>query len=101
MLSRKFLIFTLFVIFFTYSLALGQIPLDPRLLTKFLDPLPLPGVMQPATPGGTYYEVGMWQINQQLHSQLPLTKLWGYGPDSASATYPGATLEAVKGMPIQ
>jgi FtsP/CotA-like multicopper oxidase with cupredoxin domain len=79
----------------------AQIPLDPRTLTKYVDPLPIPGVMQPTTPGGTYYEVGMWQIGQQLHSQFLPTTLWAYGLTQATATYPGATFETKKGVPIQ
>ena len=63
------------VIFFTISVTLvfGQVKLDPSTLTKFMDPLPIPGVMQPVEEGGTYYEVGAWQKTQQLHSQLPPT----------------------------
>jgi len=79
--------------------ALGQVPLNPLTLTKFIDPLPKPGVMPEVAPG--YYEVGMWEIQQQLHSQLPPTTVWGYGPTQATATFPGATLEATRGNPIQ
>ena len=83
------------------ELVFAQVPLDPRTLMKFKDPLPAPGVMQPTTPGGTYYEVGVWQIGQKLHSQLQPTILWGYGPTQATATYPGATFDVTRGVPIQ
>src|SRR5688500_9115512 len=41
-----------------------------------------------------YYEIGVWQIQQQLHSQLPPTTLYGYGTSQATASYPGATIVA-------
>ena len=72
--------------------------LDPQSLTKFIDPLPVPGAMPMAGPN--YYEIGVWQIQQQLHSQLPPTTLYGYGTSQATASYPGATIVAQKGVPI-
>jgi spore coat protein A len=72
--------------------------LDPMTLTKYIDPLPVPGAMPMAGPD--YYEIGVWQIQQQLHSQLPLTTLYGYGTSQATASYPGATIVARKGVPI-
>jgi spore coat protein A, manganese oxidase len=81
------------------AFAQPAVPLDPRTLTKYLDPLPIPGVMPQTSPN--YYEVGIHQVSQQLHSQLPLTTVWGYGTSQATASYPAATFEAVRGMPIQ
>jgi len=78
----------------------AQTPLDPMTLTKFMDPLVVPPVMQPTSPGGTYYEIGMYQINQQLHSQLPPTAVWGYGTSAATANFPAFTIEAVRDVPI-
>jgi FtsP/CotA-like multicopper oxidase with cupredoxin domain len=72
--------------------------LDPMTLTKYMDPLPVPGAMPQAAPN--YYEIGAWQIQQQLHSQLPPTTLYGYGTSQATASYPGATIVAQKGVPI-
>ena len=72
--------------------------LDPLTLTKYLDALPIPGPMPMAGPN--YYEIGAWEIHQQLHSQMPPTYLFGYGPTQATAGYPGATIEAVRGVPI-
>jgi FtsP/CotA-like multicopper oxidase with cupredoxin domain len=72
--------------------------LDPMTLTKYMDPLPIPGLMPQAAPN--YYEIGAWQIQQQLHSQLPMTTVWGYGPTQETASYPAATIEAQKGVPI-
>lgn len=81
--------------------AQAPLPLNPLTLTKYMDPLPVPGVMQPVTPGGAYYEIGAYQIMQQLHSQLPLTTVWGYGTSAATAGYPAATIEATRNVPIQ
>jgi spore coat protein A len=71
------------------------VPLEPRILTKYLDPLPIPSVMQPTNPGATSYEVSMTEFKQQLHSELPPTTVWGY-----NGSYPGPTFEATKGTPI-
>lgn len=81
--------------------AQGQIPVNPLKLTKYIDPLPIPGVMPATTPGGTYYEIGAYQLHQRLHSQLPPTTVWGYGASQATAGYPAATLEVKRGVPIQ
>ncbi|MGH7723854.1 MAG: multicopper oxidase domain-containing protein [Candidatus Eiseniibacteriota bacterium] len=72
--------------------------LDPRTLTKYMDPLSVPGAMPVAGPN--YYEIGAWQIQQQLHSQLPPSTVYGYGTSEATASYPGATIVAQKGVPI-
>ncbi len=84
---------------FASVLAQAPAPLDPRTLTKYLDKLPIPGAMPSA--GTNYYEVGAYQISQQLHSQLPPTTVWGYGTSQATASYPGATFQVTRGVPIQ
>lgn len=64
-------------------------------LTPYQDPLPLPAVATPiqGTIGGkAYYEIAMTEQFQQLHSDLPLTRVWGY-----NGTFPGPTIEAYKG----
>ncbi|HEU4435894.1 MAG TPA: multicopper oxidase domain-containing protein [candidate division Zixibacteria bacterium] len=83
------------------SRSVEEVLLQPGVLAKYVDPLPIPGAMPPVAPGGTYYEVGMWQIMHQFHSQLPAVPVWGYGPTAAAASYPGATFEAERGVPIQ
>ncbi len=72
--------------------------LNPLSLTKYIDPLPVPGAMPQVGPN--YYEIGAWQIQQQLHGQLPPTTVYGYGTSQATASYPGATIVAQKGVPI-
>lgn len=77
----------------------AQEVLDPLTLTKYIDPLPIPGVMP--SSGSNYYEIGMYQKAQQLHSELPPTTVWGYGVSEAHASYPAATIEAIRGVPIE
>ena len=75
----------------------------PVVLTPFLDPLPLPAVAQPTsgTAGGAAsYTIAAREIQQQLHSQLPPTTVWGFGDGPTGATYPGPTIEASVGQPI-
>ncbi len=67
-------------------------------LTPFVDPLPLPAVLQPVgtrADGTPLYEVTMTEERQQLHRDLPPTDVWTY-----NGTYPGPTIEAIAGQPI-
>src|SRR5512146_781644 len=71
--------------------------LDPAVLTKFVDPLPILPVMTPSgsLDGNPYYEVPMVQFQQKLHSQLDPTTLWGY-----RGQFPGPTFEVQRGQPV-
>jgi spore coat protein A len=99
------------------SVALAQAPelLDARAHPKFVTPVPNP--LDPSfifAPDGTvpgpmgpedYYEIGMFEFYQHLglfnEMGMPLmTKVWGYGKDMASATYPGRTLLAYRDVPL-
>jgi hypothetical protein len=66
-------------------------------LTKFVDPLPIPPVIRPATHVETtaFFTVMMGRFRQKLHRDLPPTDLWGY-----NRLYPGPTFEARRGHPI-
>ncbi len=79
------------------------IPKNPALLTKYLDPLPIPAVMRPTRvftfvqPSGlltpvTQYAVAMTQFTRQLHQSMAPTTLWGY-----NGSYPGNTIETTVG----
>lgn len=72
--------------------------LDVSTLTKFVDPLPLPLVAAPTgmLDGVPYYEISVSQFQQQLHSELPPTKLWGY-----EGTFPGPTFEVNRDQAIK
>ncbi len=68
-------------------------------LEPFVDPLPIPRVLEPAASpdgGPPRYEIVMTQEQQQLHRDLPPTDVWTY-----DGTYPGPTIEATAGEPIE
>ncbi|MGE7138441.1 multicopper oxidase family protein [Luteibacter sp. NPDC031894] len=67
--------------------------LDPAKLAPFVDALPVPPVLR-AEQGKTLH-VRMAETTQKLHRDLPPTTLWTYG-----GTYPGPTIEARRGQPI-
>lgn len=82
--------------------AQGQVKLlDPATQTKFVNPLPLPGVAQPDSAGGSHYTIIMSQFRQDLGLQHPgtgqplLTTVWGY-----NGSYPGPTIEARRNKTI-
>ncbi len=66
-------------------------------LTKFVDPLPIPGTIQPngSVSGVPLFDVTMQQFTQKLHRDLPATTLWGY-----NGKYPGPTFDVRRGRPI-
>ena len=70
-------------------------------LEKFVDPLPIPGVIRPAgtrpnpEQSGSlipYYRVPMRQIVSKVHRDVKPTRLWGFGGSS-----PGPTFETRSG----
>ncbi|MBX3374275.1 MAG: DNRLRE domain-containing protein [Phycisphaeraceae bacterium] len=70
----------------------------PIVLAKYVDALPRPAVAVPAVgvPGGpAHYEIAMTEQFQQLHRDLPPTRVWGY-----AGTYPGPTIEARRHQPV-
>jgi spore coat protein A len=75
----------------------------PVVLTPYLDPLPLPAVATPivGSPGATAtYDISMVEINQQMHSQLPLTRVWAYSDGVHPPATPGPVIVARTGMPV-
>ena len=74
----------------------------PVQLTPYVDALPVPG---PATPvsgssGATAtYDITMKEFQQQLHSELPPTTVWGYDDGTGPFT-PGPVIEARTDMPV-
>lgn len=66
-------------------------------LKPFMDPLPIPKVLQPKSfiDGCPYYEVSMMEFQQSLHSQLNKTTVWGY-----EETYPGPIFEVFENQQI-
>ena len=72
-------------------------PADPDTVPKFVDPLPIPPVLQPvdAKNGTRFFEVRMLQNQQKLHRDFNPTTIWGY-----NGMYPGPTIEARRDHPI-
>jgi len=97
----------------TYSFAAtlagaDQVGITPGTgIRKFVDPLPTLEVGVPDTttyPGADYYEIGLVEYTQQLHSDLPPTKLRGYvqlnGGDG-TASYLGPAIVSQKDRPVR
>jgi spore coat protein A len=77
--------------------------LCPVVLEPFVDPLPRPRVATPTAglPGGAAtYALSTVELTQRLHRDLPPTRVWGFD-DGAGATYPGPTIEAFRGEPLE
>lgn len=82
----------------------GPRTLDASKLPPFVDPLPLPVRQSPAgrrsderlgavnTP---YYPIHIREIQDRLHRDLPLTKLWGYGATSAPVLFESRSHEGM------
>ena len=63
-------------------------------LKPYVDPLPILPVIQLQSPAVNSFS--MSQFQKQLHRDLPSTTVWGY-----QDSYPGPTLEARQGIPVQ
>ncbi len=75
----------------------------PIVLTPYLDPLPIPPVATPivGSPGGAAtYNISAREFEQQLHSQLPLTRVWGYHDGVGPLHTPGPVIVARTGEPV-
>jgi len=89
--------------------------LDPNTIQKFVDPLPIPGVMGKAATNpvgffGDYYEIAMKQFNQQvlstvdtLGNSLPQTTVWSYVTANPAGIlhYPSFSVEATVNRPVR
>lgn len=93
------------VVIFLFSLVAANVcsaqsVLDVSTLTKYIDSLanPLDQVIAPTgtLDGAPLYEVSISQFQQQLHSELPATTVWGY-----NGLYPGPTFEVDRGETIK
>jgi spore coat protein A len=78
----------------------AQALLDPELHPKFVNPLPVPSVID-ARNGGVF-TINISQFDQSLgladpvSGQPMLTKVWGY-----NGSYPGPTILAKKDVPVE
>ena len=74
----------------------------PIQLTPYVDALPVPGPATPSsgTAGGVAtYDLAMKEFQQQLHSELPPTTVWGFDDGTGPYT-PGPVIEARTGLPV-
>jgi spore coat protein A len=75
----------------------------PVVLTPYLDPLPIPPAATPASgvPGGVAtYNLTVKESKVQLHSQLPLTTVWGFDDGFHGAGILGPVIEAHSNQPV-
>jgi spore coat protein A len=75
----------------------------PVVLTPYLDPLPIPPVATPVSgvPGGVAtYNLTVKESKVQLHSQLPLTTVWGFDDSFHGAGILGPIIEAHSNQPV-
>jgi spore coat protein A len=77
----------------------GAQSLDASTLTKFVDPLPrlADNLITPTgdRDGAPLYDVTISQFQQQLHSELPPTTLWGY-----NGSFPGPMFDVPRDQAI-
>jgi spore coat protein A, manganese oxidase len=75
----------------------GMRRLQGAALSRYVQPVPLPGVIQPLGKmnGKPYYEIPITMCAQQVHPDLPATPFWGY-----NGSFPGPTIEARTNDPI-
>ncbi|KAJ1282820.1 hypothetical protein BS78_03G080800 [Paspalum vaginatum] len=79
--------------------------LDPRELEKFVDELPdMPRLRGYAVTGGGALvagnlTIGMYDTTWKFHRDLPATRVFAYGTSKETATVPGPTIEAMRGVP--
>ncbi|EES02566.1 multicopper oxidase LPR1 homolog 2 [Sorghum bicolor] len=79
--------------------------LDPRELEKFVDELPdMPRLRgYGVTDGGALVAgnltIGMYDTTWKFHRDLPATRVFAYGASKETATVPGPTIVAMRGVP--
>lgn len=84
------------------ALAQAQATLDPALVPKFLNNMPVirdAGLRVDMTAGGSI-RVQMVETQQDLLGLGTLTKVWGYKFPGLPPSYPGATIVAEKDNPV-
>ena len=67
-------------------------------LEKYVDELPIPAIAVPSLGsigGAATYDIAVTEFQQQLHRDLPPTKVWGYG-----GSYPGQTIRRRRNVEI-
>jgi len=75
----------------------------PIVLTPYLDALPIPPVATPVvgSPGAAAtYNITAREFEQSFHSQLPMTRVWGYHDGVGPLHTPGPVIIARTGEPV-
>jgi len=75
----------------------------PVVLVPYLDPLPIPPAATPVSgvPGGVAtYNLAMKESKVPLHSQLPLTTVWGFDDGTHGSGILGPIIEAGSNQPV-
>ncbi|GJP44104.1 hypothetical protein CLOM_g3508 [Closterium sp. NIES-68] len=72
-----------------------------RALCKFVDDLATTMRVAVDTSDGKLVRIGVYQIYQKFHRDLPPTKLYAYGLNQKTAAFPGPTIVARKGKDTQ
>ena len=87
-----------FIVPWKQGMANTSSPLDPAVIPKFVDPLPIPAILKPTgnSENAASYKVTMSEFQQQvLPAGFPATTVWGY-----EGSFPGPTIEARKDKPV-
>lgn len=99
-IRRRLLLLATFLLF--GAAGQGQALLSPTSVPKFVNPLPIPAVINTTAPGSRPLTMTVSQFQQDLGlglkdeaGQPVLTTVWGY-----NRQYPGPTLLAKKGQPV-
>jgi len=75
----------------------------PIVLTPYVDALPIPSIATPVTgaPGAAAtYNITAREFEQQFHSQLPPSRVWGYHDGVGPLHTPGPVIIARTGQPV-
>lgn len=76
---------------------IGPPMLNTLQLTPFVDPLPLPEILRPSLQNGHHtLTLTMREIRAKVHRDVPLTRMWSYGPTALAPL-----VEARAGEPLQ
>ncbi|KAJ8493576.1 hypothetical protein OPV22_015297 [Ensete ventricosum] len=74
-------------------------------LKKYVDPLPMITKIygysiKDARPQSISLTIGMFEKKWKFHRDLPATTVFVYGTSREAATFPGPTIEAIQGVPL-
>jgi len=97
------------------AVAPASTPLDPNSLAPWVDPLPIPEIVQPfgirpspdePTLKLPYYRIAIRELHQKVHRDLPPTRMWGFnssspGPVFETRSNQGLLVEWVNELPTK